>query len=490
MADTDEEIFRLALARGIFFPTAEIFDDNIAGFWEYGPVGLRILNKLIQSHRDFASVLGGFEVSGSVLLPRIVLEASGHIDNFFDIVVTCKKCGTPFRADKLLAEKDKSRSFEGLKPEEYERMIKEKKIKCKKCGNELGNAEAFNLMLGTTAGNSKEVNAFMRPEACQSIFLDFKRIFETNGSKLPLTVFQTGKAFRNEISPRNNLLRQREFYQSDIEVFFIGDDKFNLSSVSDEKISILDGEKDIGCVSIKEAMERGVITNKVTAYMLAKESAFLNKLGLGHDDIRFRKLYDDKAFYSKEAFDVEIRKGEDWAEITACNHRGDYDLSRYKVKGAKIAEVDGKVPEIFELSSGLDRIFYSLLYKAFKRDEKRRVLELPPAVAPYGVAVFPLLAKRELEEKATEIRDSLYESDDSYYLDTGNIGQMYRKADEIGVPLAVTIDYQTKEDGTVTVRDRDSMKQFRAKSSDIDKIIKEHGKSGFAEVSKKYSASQ
>ena len=494
-ADIDDAILKIALSRGMFFPNSEIFGENISGLWDYGPIGLKILNNIISEWRRIVDEIGGLEISGSVVLPRKVLRASGHEENFFDVAVICSNCRTAFRIDKLLEEKEPSKNFEGLGDKEYLRLVAEYKIKCERCGGELSTIRKFGTMFDVAVGlqdhqaspEARETNAYLRPEACQSIFLDFKRIFTIYGKQLPLTLTQVGKAFRNELSPRNNLLRQREFYQNDIEIFFLDEDKFEL--LEDARIRIHDkGNRDVESIAISEALKRGIIQNRVTAYGLSAVAKFMKDIGFDKDRVRYRKLYEDKAFYAKEAFDIEVKKGDEWVEICACNHRGDYDLASYERQGGDVVKVDDRLPNIFEISAGTDRIFYLLLHDTFKSDPERTWFSLKGRIAPFRAAVFPLLSKEDLEGGAEDIRSTSEYRSDVYYLSSGSIGKRYRKSDEIGVPLAFTVDYDTLEDGTLTVRDRETMLQFRAKKESVDAIIKDSESNDFEELKKRYAA--
>jgi glycyl-tRNA synthetase len=480
--DRDEELVSLAFSRGIFFHSAEVFSDNISGFWEYGPIGVKIFNNIIGQWRKLVYSMNGLEISGSVILPKIVLQASGHEENFFDMEITCKNCGTVYRVDKLLEEKDSDKNFEGLSEEEYLGYIRKYQIKCGRCGGELGGIKKFGTMFPVKAGN--DISAYLRPEACQSIFLDFKRVFDSYGKKMPMVIAQIGKAFRNEISPRNNLLREREFYQNDIEIFFLED---NFKFETDYELQIYDknGESS-GIIKISDALSKKVIISGVTAYALSKIHGFLLGIGFRNEDIRYRKLYEDKAFYSEESFDLEVRKGNTWVELVACNNRGEHDLLAYEKYGAKGLRLEGKTPKIFELSMGTDRLFYLLLSSSFRKDSERRWLSLNSNVSPFKAAVFPLVSKDNLDVKAKDIFNSSIYSNEMLYSDSGSIGKRYRRAEEVGVKLAFTIDYETMENNTVTVRESDSMKQFRIDSNFLDAIIKESASESFDELRKKY----
>ncbi len=485
---TEERLVKIALSRGIFFKTAETFGDNISGFWEYGPIGLRIFNNLLSVWRRTLDRIGALEISGSTILPRKVLQASGHEKKFFDIATTCGKCGSTYRADKLLETADPSKSFEGLPDDEYVEALTKYSIKCEKCGEPLRGIKHFGSMFGLSVGveDDKEVNAYLRPEACQSIFLDFDRVFKVSGKTLPLILAQTGKTYRNEISPRNALMRQREFYQSDIEIFFGGEEKFGIDN--DSTISIFD-KKNSGTapVKISQYLESGTIESGVAAYALSVFDRFLLELGFDASEIRYRKLYEDRAFYSKESFDVEVKKGNEWLEVASCNHRGTHDLESYKEYGSSVVEIGGRTPQVFEVSSGTDRLLYLLLYRSLRSDSEREWFELNSMLSPFKAAVFPLMPKDNLDEISRKLKENSFYSDSMLYSETGSIGKRYRRADEIGVKFAFTVDYQSKEDDTLTVRDRDSMAQFRLKIGDVDKAIRDSAVSGFDSLKEKYS---
>ncbi|MCW1292424.1 MAG: glycine--tRNA ligase [Candidatus Rehaiarchaeum fermentans] len=462
----EEELKSIAYRRGIFFPSAEIFG-GISGFFEYGPIGLRIFNNVINEWRKFLYRINAIEISGCIILPQIVMQASGHVNNFFDYVIKCNKCGAINRIDKLI-EEQLNINVEGENEEYFKKILKENKVKCPGCGNIFSpESEIFkyNLMMKTNVANEE---AFLRPEACQSIFLDFNRIYSIEG-KLPLIIAQVGKAFRNEISPRNYLIRERELYQNDIEVFFEEDNfepsdlKFNLFI---DKNNYLSG---------KEALEKGLLESKVSSHFIPLWNEFLVSLGFKQEEIRFRKLDKDKAFYAKEAYDVEIFDGKNWVEVTAINHRGKHDLSRYAEFGAKLS----KITNIFEISCGTDRLIYLLLLKSIRKDEKRTWLSLNNKIAPYAAEIVVVVKKDELIKKALEIYNKIENKEDVYLLISDNIGKAYRKGEEIGIPFAFTIDYQTLEDNTVTIRDRETTQQKRINSEEINDLVRKIRKEGF-----------
>jgi glycyl-tRNA synthetase len=464
----EEILSKIALSRGIYFPSAEVFSNRIAGLWEYGPIGVRIFNNFLNKWRQLLYEINAQEISGSTILPKIVVEASGHIKNFFDYTIKCEHCGAIYRVDKLI-EEETGENVEGLSVEEYYNLIEKEKIKCPSCKRQFtrnSKIEKYSLMISV---NVADETAFLRPEACQSIYLDFQRIYSITG-QLPLAIAQTGKAYRNEISPRKNLIRERELYQSDIEVFFLPSQENSFLPNENIKIRVISGEEEY-IITGKEGREKGVLESNVSAYYIPLWQSFLVGLGFKPEEIRFRKLIKDKPFYAKESYDVEIKSEDDWIEVTAINHRGDHDLKSYMSKGAEIKPINGEIPNVFEISAGTDRIIYLLLLNSLHSDEKRNWLSLRGSMAPYPVALFPLLNKEELVNKAKEIIGKSKYKQYIYFLNTGNIGKSYRKSEEIGVPIAFTVDYQTIEDNTITVRDRETMEQFRINADKVDEII-------------------
>ncbi len=466
----DEIINKIALTRGIYFPSAEVFTDRIAGFWEYGPIGARIFNNFLKKWRALLNEINAYEIIGSTIVPKIVVEASGHIKNFFDYTIQCEHCGSIFRVDKIIEEQT-GENAEGLSVEEFYDIIEKEKIKCPSCGNlftRKSKIDKYNLMIEANVAGEK---AFLRPEACQSIYLDFQRVYSISG-QLPLIIAQTGKAYRNELSPRNNLIRERELHQSDIEVFFLPSQEKEFTVDESTKVNFVFNGMEYK-LSGKEALASGIIESNLSAHFIPIWQRFLESIGFKPEEIRFRKLVKDKPFYAKESYDVEVFSNDEWIEITAINHRGDHDLKSYEEKGANIKKINDQLPNVFEISAGTDRIIYTLLINSLKQDEKRNWLSLKGSIAPYPAAIFPLLNRDELVKKAIDILNNSRFKSEIYFLNTGNIGKSYRKSEEIGIPVAFTVDYQTLQDNTVTIRDRETMEQFRVSIDKIDGIIED-----------------
>jgi len=380
---------------------------------------------------------------------------------------------------KLISETTKIEIPESADLQDFEKAISENNLKCPSCQGEFDNVTNFNMMFKVEIGPDGEP-AYLRPETCQSIFVDFPRLFKTMRGKLPMGIAQVGKSFRNEIAPRQSLLRLREFYQAEIEVF-CNPNKLNdiekFSEVQDTVIRIqLDGEsKKMTC---KEAVESGAIPNKFVAYYLGILTEFYEKTGIDIEKSRFRKLGEkEKAFYAEVAFDFEVETSIGWLELVACNYRADYDLGGHAKKSKEKFEVmddEAKVlPHVFEISMGIDRSLYSILEYSLRDDKEneRTVLSLKPYLAPVQVGVLSLVKKDGLKEKTDEIYQSIKRKYDVFLDHSGAIGRRYRRLDEIGAPFAITIDHQTLEDQTVTIRARDSMEQNRIKVSEIESVI-------------------
>ncbi|HLD81260.1 MAG TPA: glycine--tRNA ligase, partial [archaeon] len=417
-------------------------------------------------------------------------QSSGHLDSFADPVTYCLKCNTPFRADKLLEERTGKAFAEGAPTEHLDAEIRKLGIACGKCKGELAPVKKFNMMMKVDVGSTGSQPCFLRPEACQSIFLDFARLYKTMRVRLPFGVAQVGGAFRNEIAPRNQLLRMRELSQMDVEVFFDPRDADNFpafTEVENESLPLmLPGEREAKSFTVRDAFSKKLFSGKLAAYYLARVFQFYKKLGIPGEKMRFRGLTkEERAFYSAETWDLEVQDLEgNWVELMACNNRTDYDLSTHG-KGSKQdfsvrREPSGEkfTPHVFELSAGVDRSFYLALQHAFREDvkagEAREWLSLPLALAPVQVSVFPLMKKDGLAEKAQAVRKALFdEGFDALYDESGSIGKRYARVDEIGCPYAVTIDYDTLKDDSVTIRERDSTKQERVSVKALASFLRE-----------------
>jgi glycyl-tRNA synthetase len=477
-----EEVMKLALERGFYFPSCEVYSDASAGFWEYGPSGVGLKNKFLELwRRELIRRDGMMEIDGSQIMSKSVFEASGHLGNFADPIIKCTKCNSTFRADRTIAEITNIEIPESADLIEFDNAIKENKIQCPKCKGNFGTTKKFNMMFKVGIGPQEE-EAYLRPETCQSIFVDFPRLFKTMRGKLPLGIAQVGKSFRNEIAPRQSLLRLREFYQAEIEVFCNPGRLNEVEKFAEIENTVIRVQTDDEPISMtcKEALESGTVPNKFVAYYLGILTEFYEKTGIDISKSRFRKLGDkEKAFYAEVAFDFEVETTIGWLELVACNYRADYDLSSHAKMSKEKFEVmdnDEKVlPHVFEISMGIDRSLYTILEHSLKKDEEheRMVLSLKPYLSPVHVGILSLVKKDGLKEKTDEIFLNIKRKFDAFLDHSGAIGRRYRRLDEIGAPFAITIDHQTLEDNTVTIRKRDSMEQSRVDISKIDSILLE-----------------
>jgi len=477
-----DDVMKLALERGFYFPSCEIYADAQAGFWEYGPSGVSLKNKFLELwRRELIRRDGMMEIDGSQIMSKSVFEASGHLGNFADPIIKCTKCKSTFRADRTISEISKIEIPESADLVEFDNAILQNSIKCPKCKGDFENTKKFNMMFKVGIGPEEE-EAYLRPETCQSIFVDFPRLFKTMRGKLPLGIAQVGKSFRNEISPRQSLLRLREFYQAEIEVFCNPAKLDEMERFSEVQNTIIRIQIDAEPVSMtcKEAVESKTIPNKFVAYYLGILTEFYEKTGIDVTKSRFRKLGDkEKAFYAQVAFDFEVETTIGWLELVACNYRSDYDLSSHAKKSNEKFEVmdnDEKVlPHVFEISMGIDRSLYTILEHSLKDDKEndRAVLALKPYLSPIHVGILSLIKKDGLKEKTDEIYLQIKRKYDAFLDHSGAIGRRYRRLDEIGSPFAITVDYQTLEDQTVTLRKRDTMEQSRIKISEIESILSE-----------------
>ena len=475
-----ETVMKLALERGFYFPSCEVYGDAQAGFWEYGPSGVGLKNKFLELwRREIIRRDGMLEIDGSQIMSKSVFEASGHLGNFADPIIKCTKCKSTFRADKTIEDIAKIKIPENANLDDFDDAIVQNNIKCPKCKGGFEKTKKFNMMFKVGIGPEEE-EAFLRPETCQSIFVDFPRLFKTMRGKLPLGIAQVGKSFRNEIAPRQSLLRLREFYQAEIEVFCNPSklkDLDRFSEIQDIIIRIQIDDEPIS-MTCKEAVETGAVPNRFIAYYLGVLMEFYEKTGINVTKSRFRKLGDkEKAFYAQVAFDFEVETTIGWLELVACNYRSDYDLSSHAKKSKEKFEVmddDKKIlPHVFEISMGIDRSLYTILEHSLRNDKEneRIVLSLKPYLSPTHVGILSLVKKDGLKEKTDEIFLNIKRKFDAFLDHSGAIGRRYRRLDEAGTPFAVTIDHQTLEDDTVTIRKRDSMEQTRINISEIDTIL-------------------
>lgn len=473
------ELNNLALRRNIIFPCNEIYPNSPAGFYDYGPIGLKIKNNLINFWRkEFLEDLNALEIDGCQILPEPIFKASGHLDGFFDPVLKCSKCGLFYRADKFLESKNIVIG-EKTPLNEIDSIIKDNNLNCEKCKSHFEKAFHSSLMFDLNIGTNKD-KGYLRPEACQNIFLDFLRIYKGSRRNLPLPIAQIGKAFRNEISPRNGIIRGREFTQMDIEVFFDLSEinNFDYSKYLDLELPVylLNG-KDQEFIKIKDLINSKKLNYGVEIYYIIKEYLFFVKMGITKEKMRFKEVsIEDRPFYSLTTWDLEVYiKDLGWVELVANNYRTDHDLKGHQEVSKTKLEVisnDKKVlPHVFEISMGTDRILYSLLANNLEGNDEKLVLKLNEYITPYHLAIFPLVNKDGLDNIAKNIYNLLNKHYSVIYDDKGSIGKRYARVDEIGVRYCLTVDFESKEKNTITIRDSWTTKQEIINISEIEDFL-------------------
>lgn len=479
-----EEKVTFFQSKGFFYgPEPQIYGGT-SGFFTYGPIGKLLKNNVENAIRRVFKKYSYWEVECPIVMPEIVWKASGHLGGFSDPVITCSKCKSNFRVDKLLEEKFPDKHF---KKDEFLKVIKDNGMKCTSCNSDfVMEIRQHDLMMKTTIGFDGV--AYNRPETATTTYLPFNNYVNFFRDKLPFGIFQIGKAFRNEISPRQSLIRTREFTQAEGQFFIFGDKKnsFNefdrvkdfilpLLSSKDQESNVVESKN----VSLNDAVNQGLLKNKAYAYTLAITYELFCAVGIKRENIRFRQhCSDEMAFYADDAWDLEVKLSDlGFEEFCGVHDRTNYDLTQHeKFSKKKLqAENDGEreIPHILEIAFGVDRIVYALLDQAFVHDKSRdnKVLHFSKDIAPIQVGVFPLVNK--LNDKALEVDSLLKDQFICLFDKSGSIGRRYARADEQGIPFCVTIDYDTLEkDDSVTVRNIDDTSQTRVKISDLVDYIK------------------
>ena len=481
-----DKILDIATKRGFFFPTAEIYG-GISGFWTYGHLGTIMKRKFENLWRDYFLKLNDnfFEIEGSYILPEKVFKSSGHLLHFNDPLTECKKCHFRFRADHLIEDELKI-NVEGLSLESMDKLIKDNKLKCPKCScPDLEKTKWFNMMFDVKVGVTGNEIAYLSPETAQNPYLSFKREFLALRETLPFGLAMIGKAFRNEISPRQAFFRLREFTQAELQIFFDPskiNECENWNEIKNYKLYLFlskDKKKNKITEVTCEDTNKKLKLPKLYIYYLAKTQQFyLERLKIPSDKIRLRELSEEeRAFYNKIHFDVELKLEtlEGFKECSGIHYRTDHDLKGHQQGSNEKLEIFYEekrfILHILELSFGVDRNIWSLLDIFFKEEKERTLFTFPPYLAPIEVAVFPLVNKDGLQERSIKIYNSIKNDFKVFYDDTASIGRRYRRVDEIACPLSLTVDYQTLKDNTITVRDLINMKQIRVKISDLKEVI-------------------
>jgi glycyl-tRNA synthetase len=574
--DKYELLSELAKRRGFFWPSFEIYG-GVSGYLDLGPLGTKLKRRIEDRWLQLFVYQHGFAaISTPVITPEKVFIASGHVENFKDLMVTCQNCKRHFKADLAITEAMPGRtdiSTEAMSPPEIDAFISQNHVRCPECGGPLGPTEYFATMFKTNIGPYGDGPGYGRPEAAQGMFVDFKRIYETSREKLPLGVAQIGTVMRNEISPRQGPIRLREFTIMEMELFFDPEEPScqYLPKAKGVDLPLLlakdreTGSAEITHVQAPEATKQGFVLTEWSAYFMALSIKFVSSLGIPVEKQRFlEKLTAERSHYSKQLFDHQIQLDRwGWVEIAGHAYRTDYDLSAhikysgadlsifkpyatpiektatvivpiesvlgpilrektktvlealkasppehvkkafensgyYDIAGFKILPSHVRfeernvreagrrvVPHVVEPSFGAERVTYSVLEYAYNRVKDRVVLKLPVDLAPTQIMVFPLMPKDGLAEIALEIESFLRgEGFETDYDEGGTIGRRYARADEVGVPISITVDYQTKQNSSVTLRDRDTWEQVRSEWRSVPRLAKEffQGKLGFSEL--------
>jgi glycyl-tRNA synthetase len=542
-----QELLSLCKRRGFLWPAYDIYG-SVAGLYDYGPLGTALKTN-IESHWRKLYVLGEDfqEISCPIVAPEPVFKASGHLDAFSDMYVECLECGETYRADHLAVGIHENAA--SLNEEQLGKLLKDKNVKCLECKGELTHPRRFNLMFRTSVGAGKGKNAYLRPETAQGMFVNFSQVYRYGREKLPVGVVQVGRAFRNEISPRQGVIRLREFSQMEAELFIHPDDKSwpRFDKVKNEKVPLVPNDGTARTMTLDEAVRTKVIANQALAYFIWLTHRFALDVGLDPSRVRFRQhLKTEMAHYASDCWDLEADIGYGWTELVGIADRGSYDVQAhidhsgadltaferfdepreveeevvkpnfgalgpaFKGKAKQVAEalaklpvasVKGKdevvvevgketmtvpgscyevslrkekvsgrklVPHVIEPSYGVDRILFAVLDHSYAIKDDYVTLRLKGLVSPIKAGVFPLMPRDGLDTIALEIHELLAQAGfPSYYDDSGSIGRRYARMDEVGTPCCVTVDYETKTDGCVTIRERDTANQIRVRKEEV-----------------------
>ncbi|MBU0457378.1 MAG: glycine--tRNA ligase [Nanoarchaeota archaeon] len=483
-----EEMAVFCKKKGFVFSNSEIYG-GLSGFFDFGPLGVELNNKIKQSWwktfvQDSDNIVG---IDGAIVSSKKIWKASGHLDSFADILIECKKCNSRHRADHLIEEQHKV-NVEGMSIKDIENIVKDKGLKCSRCGSEeLNSPSAFNLMFKTFVGPNEddESVAYLRGETAQIIFADFKNVLDTSRVKLPFGIAQTGKAFRNEISPREFLFRVREFEQMEIEFFTHPgkvDDCPLIKKYLDLEINVYSAKsqeesREHKKIKVSDLLKLRI--NKWQAYWLVRQYLWFTKeLGINPENLRVREhLQEELAHYARSCFDLDYKFPMGWREIYGNADRGQFDLTKHQEHSGKKLEYfdedtqEKVIPRVAsEPSQGVGRAFLALMFDAYNDDKERGniVLKLSPKIVPFFCAVFPLVKnKPEIVGKAKEVYDLIKTCYPCFYDETSSVGRRYARADEIGVAFCITIDFESLDDDCVTIRDRNTTKQERVKISEL-----------------------
>ena len=445
-----EKVVALCKSRGFIFPGSEIYG-GLANTWDYGPLGTRLKNNIKDAWRKqfIQKRPNSYEVDADILMNPRVWEASGHVASFSDPLMDCKECKMRFRVDNMIDEYDPNAHADGMTKEQMFQYIKDHSIPCPNCGkHNFTDIREFNLMFQTHRGvtNDSKSVIYLRPENAQGEYVNYPNVLRTMRTKLPFSIGQIGKAFRNEITPGNFTFRTIEFEQMEFQTF------------------------------CKEGTD-----TELYDFFKAYGKQYYEDLGIPAEHLRYHD-HEKLAHYAKAACDIEFLFPFGWGEVNGTHNRTNFDLTRHQeYSGQKMEYLDPEtnekfIPFIIESTYGLDRTVLAVLCEAYDeevldaaKNDTRVVLRLSPAIAPYKAAVLPL--SKKLSGKALEVYNKLAKKFMVDFDETGSIGKRYRREDEIGTPFCITYDFDSENDGCVTIRERDSMAQERIKIEDLEAYI-------------------
>jgi len=461
-----EELATFCKSKGFVFRSSDIYG-GLAGFWDFGPLGIELFNNIKQNWWNFF-VKGRGDMVGmeaSVISHPKTWKASGHIDNFSDVSVVCKKCK---KANKI----DKSEIG---------------KVKCENCGGEYDVKGEFDLMFKTSVGSLDPTTAYLRGETAQGMFLDFKLIQQTSRMPLPFGIAQIGRCFRNEIAPRDFLFRSREFHIGEFE-FFINPEEHKCELLTKKHLNVSfkflseENQKNkkeiLKEITIKELLNKKKL-EEWHAYWLAKQIIWFKSLDLNEIKIR-EHTKEELSHYSSATFDIDYEYPFGSKEVAGNANRGQFDLTQHQKESKEKMEIfDEKyskkiIPKVIEPTFGMERVFLAVLTKAYCVDKEKGniVLKIPPKLAPIKAAVFPIVKKPEFEKISREIVSDLGEEWNIVYDKSGSIGRRYARNDEIGTPFCITIDSESGKRKDVTIRNRDTTEQIMVKISDLKEVLR------------------
>ena len=462
-----DDLTNFCKSKGFIFRSSDIYG-GFAGFWDFGPLGVELLNNIKKEWWNFfvrekENIVG---MEASVISHPKTWIASGHVANFSDVAVYCPRC-------KLSTKIDKSELG---------------KIKCEKCSGEYEVKGEFSLMFKTRVGALDAVDAYLRGETAQGMFMDFKLIQQTSRMQLPFGIAQLGRCFRNEIAPRDFLFRSREFHIGEFE-FFINPEEKKCELLDENHLNIefnfldaetqREGKEILKKVKMKEILKKGKL-EEWHAYWLAEQIIWLRKIGL--DEIKIREhTKEELSHYSSATFDIDYEYPFGSKEIAGNANRGQFDLTNHQRESKQNLEIfDEKyknkiIPKVIEPTFGIERIFLAILTKAYTYDSERQnvVLKIPAILSPIKAAIFPIVKRDDLEKISSEIVNNLKKDFNIIYDKSGSIGRRYSRNDETGTPYCITIDEESIKNKDVTIRDRDTKKQIRVKISELKKILDE-----------------